>query len=108
MPLLEDVLGRGVAEALARTADQVRADTAYLDALSARTTDPHDVQTLAALPSVLRSRVLRRQALAAGVDAAALTSTHLAELDRLVTRWRGISASRSGASLVFTDTPVAG
>ncbi|MET0931083.1 MAG: tRNA lysidine(34) synthetase TilS [Aeromicrobium sp.] len=117
MPLLEDVLGGGVAEALARTADQVRADTTHLDLLAGRVDDVLDVRTLAELPPALRSRVLRRAALTAGAEAAALTSAHLTELDRLVTEWRGqqrielpggVSASRTGASLSFADTPVGG
>ena len=117
MPLLEDVLGGGVAEALARTADQVRADTTHLDLLAGRIDDVHDVGTLADLPAALRSRALRRAALAAGADPAALSAGHLAELDRLVTDWRGqrrvelpggICASRTGSSLSFTDTPVGG
>ncbi|MCW2840272.1 MAG: tilS [Aeromicrobium sp.] len=117
IPLLEDVLGGGVAEALARTADQLRADGAHLDDLAADVTSPHDVAVLAALPSALRSRVLRRTALAAGADAAALSAAHLAQLDRLVTDWHGqrrielpggVSATRTGASLSFANTPVGG
>ena len=45
LPLLEDVLDGGVAEALARTADQLRADTALLDELAAEVADPCDVPT---------------------------------------------------------------
>ncbi len=117
MPLLEDVLGGGVAEALARTADQVRADSVYLDALAAAVTDPLDIPTLTALPPPLRSRVLRRDALAAGADPASLSAHHIDELDRLVTNWHGqrrvelpggVSASRTGPSLSFADTPVGG
>ena len=117
MPVLEAVLGGGVAEALARTADQVRADSALLDAQADEVTSPLDVATLAALPLPLRSRVLRRSALAAGADAAALTASHLAELDRLVTDWHGqqrvelpggVSCSRHGPSLSFAATPVGG
>ena len=40
LPLLEDVLDGGVAEALARTADQLRADSVLLDALAAEVADP--------------------------------------------------------------------
>ena len=121
MPVLEDVLGGGVAEALARTADQVRADRALLDELAADVADPSDVATLAALPPALRSRVLRRLALAAGASAAELAASHLAELDRLVTDWHGqqrielpgaVSATRvrtsGGTSLMFAATPVGG
>jgi tRNA(Ile)-lysidine synthase len=117
VPVLEDVLGGGVAEALARTADQVRADGTLLDALAADVADPHDVAVLAALPGALRSRVLRRLALDAGASASELSSTHLAELDRLVTDWHGqerielpggVCIRRRGASLVGENTPVGG
>lgn len=115
MPVLEDVLGGGVAAALARTADQVRADNELLDELAARVDDVHDVRALAALPPALRSRVLRRAALDAGADPSALGAVHLAELDRLVTDWHGqqrielpggVSAARTGPSLSFVATPV--
>jgi tRNA(Ile)-lysidine synthase len=117
MPLLEDVLGGGVAEALARTAEQIRTDGAHLDALAEAVDHPLDIATLADLPPALRSRVLRRAALDAGADGSALTATHLAELDRLVTDWRGqvrielpggVACVRVGDSLTFVPTPVAG
>lgn len=121
LPVLEDVLGGGVAEALARTADQVRADGRLLDAMASDVAEPHDVPTLAALPGPVRSRVLRRVALAAGARPSELTATHLAELDRLVTDWHGqqrvelpggVCATRTttsgGASLTFGATPVGG
>ena len=117
LPVLEDVLGGGVAEALARTADQVRADGAHLDALADAVNDPLAVSTLEALAPVLRSRVLRRTALAAGADPSALSAAHLAELDRLVTDWHGqlrielpggVACVRVGDSLAFVTTPVGG
>ena len=117
LPLLEDVLDGGVAEALARTADQLRADTALLDELAAEVADPCDIRMLTGLAPALRSRVLRRAALEAGADGSELAAVHLGELDRLVTDWRGqerielpgrISASRVGDALHFAPTPVAG
>lgn len=111
MPVLEDVLGGGVAEALARTAAQVREDVELLDALAVQVTDT-STEALAALPAALRRRVLRREALAAG--AAELTAGHLAELDRLLTDWHGqkrvelpgqISAVRELDRLRFVPTP---
>jgi tRNA(Ile)-lysidine synthase len=110
LPLLEDTLDGGVAEALARTADQLRVDTAFLDDLAAEVEDPCDVPALAAMPPALRSRVLRRAALEAGADASELAAVHVGELDRLVTDWHGqtrvelpgrISASRVGDTLRF-------
>lgn len=115
LPLLEDVLGGGVAQALSRTASQLRTDSAALDELAAAVEEPHRVEVLAALHPAIRARVLRRLALDAGADPSALTSTHLAGLDRLVTNWRGqqrvelaggISARRTGDALAFLDTPV--
>ena len=114
LPLLEDVLDGGVAEALARTADQLRADTALLDELAAEVAEPCDVPLLASMPAALRSRVLRRAALEAGADGSQLAAVHVGELDRLVTDWRGqervelpgrISASRVGDALHFEPTP---
>jgi tRNA(Ile)-lysidine synthase len=117
MPLLEDVLGAGVAEALARTADQLRADNTFLDELALTVESPLSVATLVALPPALRSRALRRSALDAGADGATLTATHLSELDRLVTDWHGqvrielpggIACVREGDSLTYVRTPVGG
>ena len=114
LPALEKALGPGIAEALARTAALLRADADTLDRLAddleaeagaetepgveavAETTGDRagpvlDVGPLAAAPASLRTRVLRRAALAAGCPASALTARHVRELDRLVTDWRGQS-----------------
>lgn len=117
LPLLEDVLGGGVAEALARTASLSRADADLLDALAAeRLPDPLDVLALAAEPAALRSRALRRAALEAGADAGRMSAGHVAALDALVTAWRGqarvelpgqVAAVREGNRLRFVPTPVA-
>lgn len=89
LPLLEDVLGGGVAAALARTADRLRDDTDLLDRLAAEVDDPADTAVLAALHPALRSRVLHRLALEAGATPGELTAAHVAALDRLVTQWHG-------------------
>lgn len=89
LPVLEDVLGGGVAEALARTATLLRADLDALDAGAAGypVDATLDVGPLADLPAALRSRVLRRWATAAG--AGPLSAERTAALDTLVTDWRG-------------------
>ncbi|MDT4938667.1 MAG: tRNA(Ile)-lysidine synthase [Pseudonocardiales bacterium] len=105
LPLLEDVLQGGVAEALARTADLVQADLAALDALAAACLptvvrgfaprpgsagDPGpglDAAALAGQPRAIRTRVLRTWAAAGG--AGALTATHVTALDALVADWHG-------------------
>ncbi len=87
LPLLEDVLGGGVAAALARTAALLREDTEALDELAAAVPDPTDCAALAALPAALRRRVLRRWLLAAGTTD--LAAVHLHAVDALVVAWRG-------------------
>lgn len=117
LPVLDDVLGPGVAESLARTADQARADADLLDALAddllARaavvgppggagedragedregegpTATSLDVATLAAAPPALRRRALRAAALAVGCPAGALGARHVDALDALVVGWHG-------------------
>jgi tRNA(Ile)-lysidine synthase len=96
LPALEAELGPGVAQALARTARQLRADADALDELAAATakrvadSEPGlRADALAGLPEAIRTRVLRNAALAAGAPAGALCEQHVAQLDALVTRWHG-------------------
>jgi len=96
LPTLERTLGPGVAAALARTADLLRADADALDgyataATAAATGDDGalDVAVLASLPAAVRTRVLRAAAVAAGAPAGALTANHVWAVDALVTRWHG-------------------
>jgi tRNA(Ile)-lysidine synthase len=90
---MEELLGPGIAEALARTAGLLRADADALDAIAKGVAVPDvaelDVAGLAALPAAIRTRVLRRAAIAAGAPAGALTAAHISELDAFVTRWHG-------------------
>lgn len=117
LPLLEDVLGGGVAASLARTASFLRADNAALDAAAAAHTGNLDVAALAALPVAVRTRVIRAAALGAGADGSELSSRHILGIDRLITHWHGqqrielpggVAAARSGDALVFISTPVGG
>jgi tRNA(Ile)-lysidine synthase len=93
LPLLEDVLGGGVAPALARTAALLREDLDALDALAAadagRLTGPDglDARGTAALPAALRRRVLRLWLRVGGV--ADLQAVHLRAVDALLVAWRG-------------------
>jgi tRNA(Ile)-lysidine synthase len=90
LPALEAALGPGVAEALARTADLLRGDADALDALAdAGAVDGLAVGDLLGLPAAVRTRVLRRAAIAAGARAGGLTQAHVGELERLVVDWRG-------------------
>jgi tRNA(Ile)-lysidine synthase len=93
LPLLEAVLGGGVAPALARTAELLRADLETLDVLAAAelprlcADGELDARGTAALPAGLRTRVLRGWLLAAGVPD--LQAVHLGAVDALLTRWHG-------------------
>ncbi|MGI8760981.1 MAG: tRNA lysidine(34) synthetase TilS [Jatrophihabitantaceae bacterium] len=93
LPLLEDVLHAGVAEALARTAAQLREDLDALDgqaaaALCAAAVDGAlPVSALRALPHAVLVRVLRQWARSRG--AAPLSAEHTGQLARLVDDWHG-------------------
>ncbi|QZY29404.1 tRNA lysidine(34) synthetase TilS [Nocardioides coralli] len=95
MPVLEKELGPGIAATLARTATQLQADVAALDALAEehhlRLDDGgwFDTAGLAELPDAIRLRVLRLAALRAGAPGGDLTHGHLQGVDELVTSWRG-------------------
>lgn len=103
LPLLEDVLGGGVAEALARTATALREDTETLDALAGealagvRTEAGLDTARLAPLPDALRRRVIRAWLLDGG--ACDLTDIQIRGVDRLVTAWRGQGGVAVGSGL---------
>jgi tRNA(Ile)-lysidine synthase len=99
LPVLEDELGPGVAGALARTADQLRADMELLDQLAREAYDdlrePEglEVKALADLPRATRHRVLRLAALEAGAIPSELFHVHVVALAQLV------SARSSGAEV---------
>jgi tRNA(Ile)-lysidine synthase len=95
LPVLEAELGPGIAEALARTADQLREDTALLDDVAAqalgraRRDGGLDVETLRLEPPSIRHRVLHRTALDAGSPPAELNRDHVLAVDELLVGWRG-------------------
>ncbi len=114
LPMLEAELGPGVAAALARTADLLRADTELLDDLAETAYAGLDgrlsVDALLALAPAVRSRVLRLAAVAAGARDAELFLEHVRALDALLTDWHGqgpvdlpghVRGSRRDGYLVF-------
>ena len=118
LPALEAALGPGVPEALARTADQLRADAEFLESLSSersRADSSLSASSLAEMPGAVRTRVLRSAALAAGCPAGALTAGHVARLEELVTDWHGqrwidlpggVRASRRSGQVCFETEEV--
>lgn len=117
LPALEKALGKGVVEALARTAQLSRDDADALDAwarqaaASVRDTEGLlECAKLYALPPAVRRRILRRAAIEAGAPAGSLFARHIEEVDRLITGWRGqgainlpgkVVAQRQGGRLVI-------
>ncbi|MET7639677.1 tRNA lysidine(34) synthetase TilS [Streptomyces sp. NPDC005438] len=131
LPALEKALGKGVVEALARTAHLSRDDADALDDWAGRAAatarlDPDpthapagdepapapelDIERLASLPCAVRRRVLRRTLIDAGAPAGSLSARHIQQVDRLVTHWHGqrplnlpgrVTASRRGGRLVI-------
>ena len=103
LPLLEDVLGGGVAEALARTAAGLREDCDALDELAGVSLDAAladralDIRRLDRLPDALRRRVIRGWLLAAG--ATDLTDNQIRRVDDLVMNWHGQGGVAVGSSL---------
>ncbi|MEV4441844.1 tRNA lysidine(34) synthetase TilS [Streptomyces sp. NPDC049577] len=117
LPVLEKALGKGVVEALARTAQLSRDDADALDAWAA-TVEPSvrddsgglECAKLYALPPAVRRRVIRRAVIAAGSPAGSLFARHIEEVDRLITGWRGqgtinlpgrVAVRRQGGRLVL-------
>lgn len=118
LPVLEAELGPGVAEALARTAEQLREDAEAFDEMIHETIEDiveHaeagisvSVAALAANPAALRNRIIR---LVVGSEfGASLTRSQTLEVARLVTDWSGqgpidlpgCSATRAGGRIVFS------
>ncbi|MFB7737367.1 tRNA lysidine(34) synthetase TilS [Streptomyces sp. NPDC056112] len=117
LPALEKALGKGVVEALARTAQLSRDDADALDAWAGQAeatvrddAGRLDCAKLYALPPAVRRRILRRAAIDAGAPAGSLFARHIEEVDRLITGWRGqkainlpgrVVAQRQGGRLVI-------
>jgi tRNA(Ile)-lysidine synthase len=96
LPALESELGSGVVPALARTAELVQEDLAYLEAQSAAvfntiakvaaTKISIAVAEFAELPAPIASRVLHR---ALSLFGATISKIHVDEVMQLVTNWHG-------------------
>ena len=117
LPVLEAELGPGVAEALARTAEQLREDeeafATMIDEVAEELAEFIDggiavaVGALAANPAALRQRIIRFVVLSEfGVS---LSRVHTLEIARLVTDWHGqgpvdvpgVEVTRAGGRIEF-------
>jgi tRNA(Ile)-lysidine synthase len=123
LPLLERELGPGIAEALARTADQLREDSAALDHFAEEVAEElveHaeaglslPVRALAANPAALRQRIIR---LAVQSEFhVSLSRAQTLDVARLVTDWHGqgavhlpgVRVERDSDLLLFTAADAA-
>jgi tRNA(Ile)-lysidine synthase len=122
MPRLERELGPGVAEALVRTAEQIRRDVAALDGMAGERMQSYDeaagfaVRDIETETAAVRMRMLRLAAVAAGCPAGELFAVHVDALERQV--WNRdhlpktiqlpgrVSAVRSGDYLRFVPPPI--
>ena len=96
VPLLEDTMGPGVAEALVRTAQLIRQDNEVLDTLAKKAVwalgDGAElgmlpVDRIAGEPAAIASRVIRW--VAGESIGASLSAAHTEQVLRLVTDWKG-------------------
>jgi len=117
LPVLETELGPGVAEALARTAEQLREDSAALDGFAEEVAEDlaeHaeagislPVAALASNPAALRQRLIRL--VVRSEFGVSLSRAQTLEVARLVTDWHGqagvdlpgVRVVRRGARLEF-------
>ncbi len=96
LPMMEDVLGPGIAAALARSAVQLREDADALDAWATwaiqSALHPEGglvVSILGGLEPAVRHRVIRRAALSAGCPGGSVSAKHIEALDQFVMHWHG-------------------
>ena len=98
LPMLETLLGPGMAEALARTAKLARSDADFIDNYVANyeLTENISVAEVAELPDAIRTRLLRRWLISYGANP---TAAHIRAVDQLITSWRGQGAINVGVNV---------
>lgn len=97
LPKLEESIGPGITEALARSADLLRDDADALDGWAAQVAANLDladleITALADLPKAVRTRLLRKAIYAAGAPPGSITADHVAAVEAFVTSWHGQGA----------------
>lgn len=94
IPYLEKNLDSGISRALVRTASLLRDDSQALDEWADReaaTMSLHDLEcdALARLPRAIRTRILRKASLVAGVTPGSLTFEQITAMEALISAWKG-------------------
>lgn len=94
LPLLENEIGPGITDALARSAKLLREDAIALDQWAEEVfgkIEPSSIEIslLTNLPIAIRSRILRLAIYAMGAPAGSISAAHLEPIEALVSDWRG-------------------
>ena len=117
---LQQDLGPGLVQGLARSATLARQDADYLDGLAVLRAaemggSPWRVSAFEQLPAALRTRVWRLLMTSSGASSSDVGAGHVASLDTLVTAWRGqgpvdipggLRVSRTRELVVLDRSPV--
>jgi tRNA(Ile)-lysidine synthase len=94
LPVMEEEMGPGISQALARTAALLRDDADALDQLAEQAAGglnlgDLEIDYLLLLPKAVRTRVLRKAIYAQGAPGGAITADHVAAVEALITSWHG-------------------
>lgn len=94
LPLLENEIGPGITDALARSAKLLREDAIALDQWAEEVfgkIEPSSIEIslLTDLPIAIRSRILRLAIYAMGAPAGSISAAHIEPIEALVSDWRG-------------------
>ena len=94
LPVIEEILGPKITEALARSSDLLRDDADALDSFANEFFNHVDklnleVVDLERLPKAIRTRVLRLAIYNAGSPIGSLTADHIGSVESLVSDWHG-------------------
>jgi tRNA(Ile)-lysidine synthase len=97
LPKLEESIGPGITQALARSADLLRDDADALDGWADQFSEgldlaDLDIVLLAELPKAVRTRVLRKAIYAAGAPMGSISADHVANVEAFITSWHGQGA----------------
>jgi tRNA(Ile)-lysidine synthase len=94
LPVMEEEMGPGISQALARTAALLRDDADALDQLAEQAAgglnlSDLEIDYLLLLPKAVRTRVLRKAIYAQGAPGGAITADHVSAVEALITSWHG-------------------
>jgi tRNA(Ile)-lysidine synthase len=92
IPYLEKNLDPGISNALVRSAALLRDDADALDQWAERESGDLDCERLSLLPRAVRTRIIRKAALAAGTTPGELTYEQITAIDALISAWKGQGA----------------